>query len=381
MIAQMSEASIPPYTDILYAVLGISPAVLTETVWALAHENPPLIPHRIFVLTTKPGRQLLEQVLFINEGWGRLKKALRQKGFPVHQRLSFGAASDYVRLLPKPDGDGDLEDIVTPEDSQHAADFIMRCLREFTEDSDTRIIASIAGGRKTMGALLTSCMTLLGRKQDRLCHVLVNSPYDSPYLDPPFLFPDQKLFHRMPNNGRRLLSSQAKIKLTDIPFVRVRAWYEREYGHTPPSYMSMVRMVQGLSPKEHDYPAIEIYMDSGRVFISESQAYLSDVEFALFSVLAGRIVEGKPFGSWMDLEHDIQKLRASTISHSSPPWLQHFIEKRFDLQEDARKIASSIRKKIRPIIKDTAVIDGLIPSLKLKNIVSFPAPKIHFRNK
>lgn len=30
---------------ILLAVTGLSPAVVTETVWTLAHENPPVIPH------------------------------------------------------------------------------------------------------------------------------------------------------------------------------------------------------------------------------------------------------------------------------------------------------------------------------------------------
>lgn len=34
---------------VLFAVLGMSPAVLTETVWALARESPSVIPHRVVV--------------------------------------------------------------------------------------------------------------------------------------------------------------------------------------------------------------------------------------------------------------------------------------------------------------------------------------------
>ena len=37
---------------VLLAVTGMSPAVLTETVWALAQERPPIIPNRVVVLTT-----------------------------------------------------------------------------------------------------------------------------------------------------------------------------------------------------------------------------------------------------------------------------------------------------------------------------------------
>ncbi|NLC81659.1 MAG: hypothetical protein GX748_10790 [Lentisphaerae bacterium] len=38
-----------------------------------------------------------------------------------------------------------------------------------------------------MSALMMSCMSLLGRTEDRLLHVLVNPPFDGP-MNPPFLF-------------------------------------------------------------------------------------------------------------------------------------------------------------------------------------------------
>ena len=51
-------------SDVLLALLGMSPAVLTETVWALAHENPPILPDRIGVITTRPGRDKIKKILF-----------------------------------------------------------------------------------------------------------------------------------------------------------------------------------------------------------------------------------------------------------------------------------------------------------------------------
>src|SRR5213594_1168508 len=47
----------------LLAVTGMSPAVLTETVWALAQESPPIIPERVVVLTTFSGREAIEREL------------------------------------------------------------------------------------------------------------------------------------------------------------------------------------------------------------------------------------------------------------------------------------------------------------------------------
>lgn len=42
---------------ILIAGMGTSPAVLTETVWALAHQEQPVVPDEIVVITTKSGKE------------------------------------------------------------------------------------------------------------------------------------------------------------------------------------------------------------------------------------------------------------------------------------------------------------------------------------
>src|SRR5437867_6362232 len=59
-----SAIDTPRSETILLAVTGMSPAVLTETVWALAQEEPPRIPNRVLVITTAAGRQCIEKELF-----------------------------------------------------------------------------------------------------------------------------------------------------------------------------------------------------------------------------------------------------------------------------------------------------------------------------
>jgi len=44
------------FKNILCCVIGTSPAVLTETVWCLAHQKHPVIPDEIVVLTTIRGK-------------------------------------------------------------------------------------------------------------------------------------------------------------------------------------------------------------------------------------------------------------------------------------------------------------------------------------
>ncbi len=364
-------------TDILLAVLGMSPAVLTETVWALAHESPPVIPHQVVVLATRPAREPLVKVLFQERGWARLHEALSRESLPVSGRLCFGPASEHVRLFPKPDGSGDLEDLTSAADHEAAADFIMRALRSFTEDPGTRVIASIAGGRKTMSALLTACMILLGRKQDRLCHVLVGWPYESPELAPLFLFPEPGITHRLGSSGAIYPSEAARIELGEIPYVRIRAWFEREYRHAPASYMSLVRHVQGLTPGSISYPLLKLDYETGVATADGRPVALSAAEFALLWVTADCHRRNRRWNRWADIGEGLENLQKSVTSRQVPDWLWEFKErKNFEAKSDPRKIAFSLRRKLEAATEEQAWIEVLLPHLRRPQTNTYPADRI-----
>lgn len=56
-----------------------------------------------------------------------------------------------------------LDDIWEQEQNLAAAEFILGQVREHTNASDRLLIASLAGGRKTMSALLHAAVSHLGR--------------------------------------------------------------------------------------------------------------------------------------------------------------------------------------------------------------------------
>ena len=140
----------------LLAVTGMSPAVLTETVWALATENPPVIPDRVVVVTTIAGRQAIERELLTAptaEGpalWQELRLAILGADGAKEERLIL----EPPRLVEAPNprtGRTDwLEDLRTPAENNATANFVLNELRRWTETPDTRLVVSIAGGRKTM---------------------------------------------------------------------------------------------------------------------------------------------------------------------------------------------------------------------------------------
>jgi len=367
------------HEDILIAVMGTTPAVLTETIWALAHENPPTFPARIYVITTRRGRQSLDELLFAIGNWDRLRQRICTKFPPAQGRLDFGPAQDCIRLLPYPKGERDLDDILNKPHSAAAGDCIMRVVREFTDDSNKRIIASVAGGRKTMGVLLASCMMLLGRRQDRLCHVLVHPPYDSPRLEPLFFFPEKEVVHRL--DGERYPSEKARIELVDIPFVRMRGWYERDYRQSPPSYMTLVDRMQDMLPAPANYPLIVADLTRGTVKVGHEALGLSPTEFAVFSAILRITEEGKPLRTWDGV---LDAVRALHHKRSIPPeaaWHHDFVESNFELEkdDDVRKTAGRIRNKLSRVVAPPELAYLVIPDLRKKSGQTYPAKKIRIK--
>jgi CRISPR-associated protein (TIGR02584 family) len=367
----MSE---PQRETILMAVLGTSPSVLTETVWALAQESPPTLPDRIVVLTTRTGQRALESALFSGKvpGWMRLCSALRRQGLEVEGKLRFGLASDHVRVFPAADGMRDLDDIATSVDNAAAADFILRTLRAETEDGGTRVLASIAGGRKTMGALLMSCMSLLGREQDRVLHVLVSPPFDT-HLNPAFLFPGEKAVYRT-REGRRV-RAKPRVDLIDVPFVKMRGWYEGAFKSAPPSYAALVRGVQRGLPAAKNHPDLCFDCRAGGVIVNgDLPVDVSPMEYAALLLIQRGVHKLEALA---DAVANLCPVQNSNV----PDWMVRLGESSRSKSKDVMdisKVLSSVRAKLysHPLLQEFA--DVLVP--KRGRPAAYPAKKIHYKH-
>ena len=147
---------------ILIATMGSSPAVLTETVWALAHAKKPIVPDEIVVLSARNSVDKMRHELLEGNGpvWEQLLFALKRDKIDIEGKLIFGSMSIHVI----PDArKNEMWDLRSSEDNLLAADFMMQEIRKYSESPDTEINESIAGGRKTISALLLSCMVSRGR--------------------------------------------------------------------------------------------------------------------------------------------------------------------------------------------------------------------------
>lgn len=202
---------------ILLAVTGLSPQVVTETLYALAADperEQAWVPTEIHLITTTRGAENARlQLLHPVTGW--FWRLLNDYRLPP---IRFDESS--VHLIERADGTP-LDDIRDDVDNRLAADTITEWVRRLTGDPYSEVHASIAGGRKTMGFFLGYAMSLYGRPQDRLSHVLVSSPYES---STEFFYPTpySQVIRKPRSDNEVLDASHARVWLGDIPFVRLR---------------------------------------------------------------------------------------------------------------------------------------------------------------
>ncbi len=193
-----------------------------------------------------------------------------------------------IHLIERPDGTA-LDDIRDDEDNRLAADAITQWVRRLTQDPNSAVHASIAGGRKTMGFFLGYAMSLYGRAQDRLSHVLVSSPYES---SPDFFYPTPRsqVIRRPGSSNEVLDAAQARVWLGDIPFVRLRAALPREMRERADiAFAESVRAVQASVS-----PSIVLERGQRLALVGGVPIQLAPADLAFLAWALQRHLEGRP---------------------------------------------------------------------------------------
>lgn len=250
--------------NLLLCVAGGTPAIITETLWALSEKHNVRVDE-IRVITTKEGRDKLltgkigsrgapDESLLDSER-GQFYRF--QKDYPKNAEIKFDPNSLYILTnkdtgvpSPRDSEDERLQDILNDEDNRKAANQICEIVRELAADEGICIHASIAGGRKTMGLYLMAAMQLFGRNDDRISHVLVSkeAEFGAPkfFYKPPHAEPilDPRGQPKTRADGTALTTEDIQIHLADIPFVRLSGIGSTILRERVESYESVVDQAQ-----------------------------------------------------------------------------------------------------------------------------------------
>lgn len=202
--------------NILLAVVGLSPQVVTETLYALHQQGRRV--DAIHIITTRQGKEMIHSRL-LAPGDGFYHRYMADHGIDP-ATIAFG--SDHVHAVADENGI-EIDDIENEEENERLIRYCLEITFRFTADPETAVFFSIAGGRKTMSACLMLAAELYGRPQDRVYHVLVSPEFES---NRDFYYPPRESIPielRDRNNQPYFKETRyARINLIPIPLLSVR---------------------------------------------------------------------------------------------------------------------------------------------------------------
>ncbi|MEB6605836.1 CRISPR-associated ring nuclease Csm6 [Aeromonas sanarellii] len=262
---------------ILLAVSGMTPQIITETLYGIYRQDPAKYPSRIEVLTTGEGRDRLVKNLLGDDN--PLTRLQQDYQLPP---ITFELADIKV---PCGDDGQPLEDVRSEREQEIITDFITRHVRTLTANPELAIHASLAGGRKTMGFALGYAMSLFGRPQDCLSHVLVSDPYERV---PDFYYPTPTPIWRADarNEGQHDLS-QAEVTLATIPLVLMREEMPTDLIRRDElSYTQTVDRINRANALTFESARITLDFDHMSLWCDDIEVPLKPDCFAFYSWLA-----------------------------------------------------------------------------------------------
>lgn len=274
-----------PKREVLIAVTGLSPQVVTETLYCLTQvRRPPADLSEVWVVTTRAGKATAARALLAPRT-GKFLQFCREYGIRA-DRIRFGPE----QILVVSDRKGrPLDDIRTPEDNGAFADFMTSFIRSQTADPERILHCSVAGGRKTMGLYLGLALQLYGRPGDTLSHVLVTPPQVE--SDPGFFYPPRPPGWVTTRAGR-IHSRRIMVELAQVPLLMLRGKLPTvEAGGR--SYTALVGRAQQDYALLAAPPRLILDPEATHLVVGDHQVPLSALEMAVYRRLCWWIPGGR----------------------------------------------------------------------------------------
>ena len=329
---------------ILLAVTGLSPQIVTETLYALGaattNDQAPFIPTEVHLVTTAQGAKIARTALLHPDG-GQFHALLRD--YPQLGRPVFDDA--HIHTIHDAAGQP-LADIRSPDENASAADSITALMAQLTRDPQAALHVSIAGGRKTMGFYLGYAFSLFARPQDELSHVLVSSPFES---HPDFFYPPATPRRLGTRDGQHIDTADARITLARIPVVRLRHGQPQALLQGQASYGDTVAAIQqSLAP-----PRLHIDLPARRVQCSATCVALPPAQLAWLAWWAQHTLQGRSLQSWrnadwtafLDLYRRVVGIDA-TAYEKAKERLQYTEEQKEHFEQNNAKLERALRRQL-----------------------------------
>ncbi|NWF89087.1 MAG: TIGR02584 family CRISPR-associated protein [Ignavibacteriaceae bacterium] len=190
--------------NILVCVSGLTPQIVTETLFCLAVQKKVKVDE-IYVLTTQRGRNV---VLGKDEHHATPKSPLKKEINELCKKHKIKKPlfeENDVHIIVAKEESLELSDIRSDKDNILFPNKVCEFIRQKTSDPNNVLYCSITGGRKSMSVHIANALSLFAREKDKLLHVLTKEEHEFKGFYP-------------------VNKQQAKdLELAELPFVRIRS--------------------------------------------------------------------------------------------------------------------------------------------------------------
>lgn len=260
----------------MICLVGLSPQVVTEAIYGLITQtSPAFIPTELHLIVNGAGESAVLDS-FVNNTLSPFVQLQRE--YLGTEQIRF-APKKHIHVIKR---DGmPVDDIQSIEDNAAMADLMLHVARELAADPECAIHASIAGGRKSMSYYLGHVMTLVGRPQDRMSHVLLNPPFER-MRD--FFYPPKIPKNIKSPTGDLISTSKANVVLVPIAFVRLSDGLHGQVVSLKTSYTDLIDQAQAAISKS----TLKVYVSERLISYGNKSVQLTSRLFAWYLYFAER---------------------------------------------------------------------------------------------
>ena len=267
--------------NILIAVTGITPQVVTETLYSLMAQKNIRI-HEIYIVTTADGK---EKILSEPTLHSEIKRMC------IQYNLQEPAFDPATHIITAKEETVELYDIRSDRENQLMPNIICDFVRKKSQNSNVVLHCSLAGGRKTMSVAMAFALSLFGRRNDKLYHVLVSKEFEQSKK----YFPEHK-------------DEEKQIILSEIPYIRLREKLPLLKEHPTATFSELVELAQEGIDELETLPHIVFDKETYSVTVGEKKIKFQPFDFAFYLFIAKQkrpVLGGKQFSdeNWEKLKN------------------------------------------------------------------------------
>ncbi len=243
---------------LLVAVTGMTPQVVTETLYALSVQR--FIPiDQIFIITTLEGKNKIEEV--------KLHEKIQE--LCTHYKVIMPSFNYNENVYVAREESVELSDIRNDKENELFPNLIVEVIRTLADEPNNQLFCSVAGGRKTMSVAMAYALSLFGRKDDELLHVLVSKELEHSGK----FYPQSK-------------KEDTQLVMATIPYIRLREKLPLLRQYPKANFIELVKYAQhDIDELKVEHPLV---FDSKTftVGIGDNVIKLKPFDFAVYLYVA-----------------------------------------------------------------------------------------------